>query len=323
MTSAVADAAADASPAEAGSTSSSFSSCAVEVPLLAAFNAAAHSGRATTLCKPRPADTSPSDVRSGLAAMSAGKRCGAQLTGADASLQGWLMSVQEQRLLRQGAEFDAALASYHAHSCEIEAACGRPDYILPIAPPRLAGFQARAAGVSTRWAFHGSAFENVWSILNTGLVNAAQIDPNLARTGSLFGKGIYLSIVPSYAFNFAKTSPPLANGHGRWSCLFLCEVAPGPLVSVGGVGAAADDAHSAATVPRADKDAFDVPEGVIIVEDSEAVVVRCALFFYRGSSSGEEGECSRWVQLAAAAAIVGIAFLPGLLKATFSQQRSW
>eukprot|EP00927_Polykrikos_kofoidii_P027261 TRINITY_DN24053_c0_g1_i2.p2 TRINITY_DN24053_c0_g1~~TRINITY_DN24053_c0_g1_i2.p2 ORF type:complete len:166 (-),score=9.58 TRINITY_DN24053_c0_g1_i2:118-615(-) len=151
------------------------------------------------------------------------------------------------------------------------------------------------------------AFENVWSILNFGLVNAAQISPDLARTGSLFGRGIYLSSDPGYAKTFAKTSPPLPGGLGRWNCLLLCEVAPGPLVTVGDNGSNVADV---ATATLAARDAHDVPAGVIVVEDSNSVVVRSALFWRRDSGEKEGGGiCSPAVQIAVAVLLVVAAVL--------------
>merc|ERR1712224_1097746 len=94
---------------------------------------------------------------------------------------------------------------------------------------------------------------------------------------SLFGKGIYLSLDPGYAATFVRPSPPLPHSLGRWRCLLICEVVPGPLVTIGGIGSQSDDSG------RAPKDAHDVPEGVIVVEDSDAVTVRFALFWHTPS----------------------------------------
>jgi hypothetical protein len=50
--------------------------------------------------------------------------------------------------------------------------------------------------------FHGTSFENIWSILHSGLLNLT--NTSLERTGAAFGSGIYLSTDLSVAFSFSK-----------------------------------------------------------------------------------------------------------------------
>merc|ERR1711862_305234 len=100
------------------------------------------------------------------------------------------------------------------------------------------GFQsARDRGTVPLWAFHGAPFENVWSILNFGFINAAQVSPQLGRHGhgrGLFGQGMYFSLEPALAASYVRPSVCLPPQLGRWRCLFVCQIAPGPLVSIGG-----------------------------------------------------------------------------------------
>merc|ERR1712107_916468 len=91
--------------------------------------------------------------------------------------------------------------------------------------------------------------------------------------------GIYLSKEPSYAANYAKPSAPLQGGLGRWSCLFLCEVAPGPLVTIGG---------------------------------EKCVIVRYAILYRRGAEE-TGGICSSTVQYT----VAGIAILAAIFARTY------
>lgn len=257
---------------------------------LAAFAAALHSYRVDSVCRPRPPGMSTEELRRGLGAAILPERDGQKFSPQSpaAAITAFLEEARQLRLAspRSGVSAlaaDAAKSSYDSRAQAILAGRGGPpDIVLHLAPPRAAAFAVRAAGNPTRLAFHGTQFENVWPVLNHGLINLAQVDPRLARTGSIYGKGIYLSTDICYASGFAKPSAALPHGLGSWSCVFLCEVAPGPMVTVGGAAETAQ-AQSNGLAPR---DAHNVPESVIVVEDSDAVVVRCALLYRHGGSSG-------------------------------------
>ncbi|CAE8631650.1 unnamed protein product [Polarella glacialis] len=266
--------------------------------LLAAFSAALASSRPSLLCKPRPPDFTLDDLRESLAELAAttptttttpattttttaattaaavaallqdcGKRC--SLPGLGFEDPGWTAAVQRV------SEVPWAGLIH-----------GEPAVLLHF--PARAAFEARAEGRETLWAFHGTPFENVWSLLNFGFVNAAQVTPGLGRTGadrSAFGRGIYLSTDPALAATYARASKPLPGNLGCWICLLVCQVAKGPMVTVGGQGAAPADQHGFA--PR--DAAHELPQDYIVVEDTDSVSIRGMLFWRRPGTAKEEG----------------------------------
>ncbi len=67
-----------------------------------------------------------------------------------------------------------------------------PTAILRRLPDSNAAAGAAAAFAQPVVAFHGTCFENVHSILNTGLVNVSATRATMQRNGAIFGAGIYL-----------------------------------------------------------------------------------------------------------------------------------
>jgi len=251
--------------------------CPESEAILCAFAAALTSYKVDTVCRPRPPGIGIEDLRQGVHEILSGLGASAQAT----SVAGFLDERYQQRIAT-GESLQYARAAYEARALEISAKWrGTPHIVLHIAPPQ----RCEEASSPTVWAYHGTKFENFWSILNCGLINAAQVDRRLALTGSLFGRGIYLSRDPSYAGQFARMSSPLPGLLGRWSCLLLCEVTPGPMVTIGPDTGVIDRVGeisqcpqpSETTYARAKKDAHSVPDGVIVVEDSAAVVIRSAI----------------------------------------------
>eukprot|EP01112_Ceratiomyxa_fruticulosa_P015794 TRINITY_DN469_c0_g1_i9.p1 TRINITY_DN469_c0_g1~~TRINITY_DN469_c0_g1_i9.p1 ORF type:complete len:333 (+),score=33.86 TRINITY_DN469_c0_g1_i9:134-1132(+) len=78
-------------------------------------------------------------------------------------------------------------------------------------------------------AFHGSQFENFWSILNKGL------QVRFSKETSIFGDGIYLSDDPLVAHNFVQSNKVWENSAlgGRLGCVCGCEVLSHPDVRKG------------------------------------------------------------------------------------------
>lgn len=68
---------------------------------------------------------------------------------------------------------------------------------------RLIHSSKNTGTLSQKLGFHGTSFENIWSILHTGLLNLSQTA--LERTGAAFGSGIYLSTDLAVAFSFSKS----------------------------------------------------------------------------------------------------------------------
>eukprot|EP00440_Ansanella_granifera_P046997 gb/GFBE01050894.1/.p1 GENE.gb/GFBE01050894.1/~~gb/GFBE01050894.1/.p1 ORF type:complete len:320 (+),score=40.87 gb/GFBE01050894.1/:1-960(+) len=255
--------------------------------LLSAFVASLYSSKASLLCKPRPRDLDIDDLRLGAAELAStdAAPCAAsnkQLSPAGIAISE-ILAKRRERFLNSG----ALVADSNWKDCNRILAetpwsvvMGRePDVVLCNTGKGAA--ETRGSGHPPLFAFHGTAFENVWSILSCGFVNAAQVNESLGRHGharSLYGKGIYLSLEPGYAAGFVRPSAPLPQSLGRWRCLLLCEVAPGPRVTVGGASSVAVRPEGSGGV--ASNDAHDVPEGVVVVEDSDSVSVRCALFWH-------------------------------------------
>eukprot|EP00249_Psilotum_nudum_P009412 c21919_g1_i1 orf=44-751(-) len=79
-------------------------------------------------------------------------------------------------------------------------------------------------------AFHGTAAENMHSIVRCGLLNLS--NTNLQRNGAIFGGGIYLSTDPMVALGFSKASDGwhLSCFGQRIKYLLVCEVARGDKV---------------------------------------------------------------------------------------------
>ena len=97
----------------------------------------------------------------------------------------------------------------------------RPAAVLrlaPIPPPEVLAGQALA--------WHGTSFENLHSVLHTGLLNLS--GTRLERTGAAFGKGIYFSSEITVAYAFCPASAATAWGRGalgrRLRCLLVCGV---------------------------------------------------------------------------------------------------
>ncbi len=73
-------------------------------------------------------------------------------------------------------------------------------------------------------AFHGTSFENLYSILQNGLLNLT--GTLLQRTGANYGDGIYLSTNFDVAFHFSVPADAWSNSSlgNRLRCLLVCEV---------------------------------------------------------------------------------------------------
>jgi hypothetical protein len=127
--------------------------------------------------------------------------------------------------------------------------------------------------------FHGTSFENLWSILQAGLLNLS--GTRLERTGAVHGTGIYLSKDPGVAFSF---SAPAEAWHGsaigrKLRCLLVCGV------SDHGLGRKTDGSSSGGG---------GLPEKYIVIERSDLVKVHYVLLYadappvstsHRGSGS--------------------------------------
>ncbi|KAL4447186.1 hypothetical protein ABPG77_007219 [Micractinium sp. CCAP 211/92] len=134
----------------------------------------------------------------------------------------------------------------------------RPQAVLQLSavPPSLAAGDARARVM----AFHGTSMENVWSILNNGLLNAS--GTRLERTGAAFGKGIYFSTELPVAFSFCQPADGWVHSTlgRRLRCVLVCSIDREH----------AQGAHNSAAVP----------DRYIICERMDAVEIHF-LFLYR------------------------------------------
>merc|ERR1711957_885517 len=123
------------------------------------------------------------------------------------------------------------------------------------------------------------------------------VSPSLGRHGQgrgVFGQGIYFSSDPALAASYVRPGS-CPHGLGQWRCVLICQVTPGPLVSIGGQ----ENKQTSAG------EAHDVPDGYIIVEDSKSVVVRAAVF-WRNELSGNQGGVLQW--MFAALLVAAVAF---------------
>lgn len=252
-------------------------------PLLSVLVSSLHSSKATLLCKPRPQNFDVDDLRLGAACVATGSKPEIEHSPAAAAISELLEIRSQQYVPLQALATDSRWKACAKIVAETpwQAVMGRsPDVVLcNTSEKKTVG--TPHGDTQIIYAYHGTAFENVWSILSCGFVNAAQVSESLGRYGharSLYGKGIYLSLEPSYAASFVRPSPPLLHALGRWRCLFLCEVTPGPMVTVGGEGSF--EARSEESGGLATKDAHNVPEGVVVAENSESVRVCCALLWH-------------------------------------------
>lgn len=246
------------------STRTTFDGSREGLAILAFFSAAAYSSRALLLCKPRPSGVDIEDIRQSLADVVDGTPSGSSTSSA-------IVSLLRERIMQCILASNALEEHRWRHLIS-----GSPDLVLEVrtqTPAQAAAFNARTSTAATTWAFHGTPFENIWSLLSCGFVNAAQVTPGLARSGEgrgIFGQGIYLSTDFAYAATFARGCPQLPNSLGSWKAVLICEVAPGPLVTIGG-------RQDEVTAER--KEAHNVPEGVIVVEDSDAVAIRAVMLW--------------------------------------------
>ena len=80
---------------------------------------------------------------------------------------------------------------------------------------------------ATHRGYHGTAFENVYSILLNGLQNYSGTDR--MGTGDVFGNGIYFSCDPTVARSFSRPGQ-LIDGGGPVSAMFECLILKDPSV---------------------------------------------------------------------------------------------
>lgn len=269
------------------------------VAFLAAFAAALHAPRSELLCKPRPAGVSIERLRLGFGFFRASLAGDTpDLPGAD-TIAG-IAALMRERAARWTPSVQES--DIHAQLRQVIDVCGRPpDAVLHFPRGASRSFESlRDGGTRPLLVFHGTPFENVWSILNFGFINAAQVSPQLGRHGQArgaFGQGIYFSVEPGLAASYVRPSQPLPSDLGQWRCLLICEVAPGPMVTVGG---------QEQLCHVGGREALDVPDGYVVVEDSESVAVRAAVFWH---SEARGGACTgAWQLILAAILVIAIVF---------------
>ncbi|KAF5836454.1 hypothetical protein DUNSADRAFT_5901 [Dunaliella salina] len=120
-------------------------------------------------------------------------------------------------------------------------------------------------------AYHGTAMENLHSILNTGLINAS--GTRLQRTGAAFGDGIYLSTRHSVAYSFSRPSDSWKKSAlgTRMRCLLVCEVDMDKI----------DEASAAGLQGSQSKvdSSSDVPDDYLLVSRTDAIRLLHVLLF--------------------------------------------
>ena len=218
--------------------------------MLSAIHSAAASSRRAFLCRPFPAmfcsnqQCNYDDLTSALDAIGKSlKRSGSAVFGADQSG----VSAKQAAISLWTIELPCSDASHNA----LRVLDGVPtgsNIIPPICielgrhlPP---AFQTSGA---THRGYHGTAFENVYSILLNGLQNYSGTDR--MGTGDVFGNGIYLSGDPTVARSFSKPGQ-LIDGQGSVSAVFECLILKDPSVICSATGGSTPSSYF--VVPRED-----------------------------------------------------------------------
>jgi hypothetical protein len=196
--------------------------------MLSAIYSAATSSRRAFLCRPFPAMFSSNqqcnydDLTSALHAAGQVLRMSAFPTLEDAT-----MSFEQAAVSLWSIDIPCAAAAINTSRVLDGLAIG-PDAIPPICielgrhlPP---SFQISGA---TYRGYHGTSFENVYSILLNGLQNYSGTER--MGTGDNFGNGIYLSGDPGVARSFSKPGK-LIDGGGSVSVMFECLILKDPSV---------------------------------------------------------------------------------------------
>jgi hypothetical protein len=98
---------------------------------------------------------------------------------------------------------------------------------------------------ATHRGYHGTAFENVYSILMNGLQNYSGTER--MGTGDVFGNGIYLSCDPTVARSFSRPGQ-LLDGGGPVSAMFECLILKDPSVLCSATGGSTPSSYF--IVPR-------------------------------------------------------------------------
>lgn len=198
------------------------------VLMLSAIHAAATSSRRAFLCRPFPS------------MFSSNQQCNYDdLTAALDAVSKTILNSRSAVFDTSAIPFEQAaisLWSIDLPCCDVSLNSSRvldgmpigPNMIPPICielgrhlPP---AFQKSGA---THRGYHGTAFENVYSILLNGLQNYSGTDR--MGTGDVFGNGIYLSGDPMVARSFSRPGQ-LIDGGGPVSAVFECLIIKDPSV---------------------------------------------------------------------------------------------
>jgi hypothetical protein len=218
------------------------------IVMLSAIYSAAASSRRAFLCRPFPAmfcsnqQCNYDNLTSALDAIGKSlRRSGSVVLGAD---QGGV-SAMEAAMSLWMIDLPCSNASHNA-SRVLDGVPAGPNIIPPICielgrhlPP---AFQTSGA---THRGYHGTAFENVYSILLNGLQNYSGTDR--MGTGDVFGNGIYLSGDSSVARSFSKPGQ-LIDGGGSVSAVFECLILKDPSVICSATGGSTPSSYF--IVPR-------------------------------------------------------------------------
>ncbi|CAG9464304.1 unnamed protein product [Pedinophyceae sp. YPF-701] len=84
-----------------------------------------------------------------------------------------------------------------------------PDYVFALGQKGGAGPGPPATGESLSYAFHGTSFENLHSILAFGLIDTG--DARMMSTGQIFGRGVYMARDYETAFGFSAATDAWRN----------------------------------------------------------------------------------------------------------------
>lgn len=216
------------------------------VLMLSAIYAAATSSRRAFLCRPFPAMFSSDHQCNYDDLTSALKDVGQVLRRSSfSSLEAGGISFEQAAIALWSIDLPCAAAAIHS-SRVLDGLPTGPNIVPPIClqlnrhlPP---SFQISGA---THRGYHGTAFENVYSILLNGLQNYSGTER--MGTGDVFGNGIYLSGDPSVARSFSRPGQ-LIDGGGPVSVMFECLILKDPAVVCSATGGSTPSSYF--VVPR-------------------------------------------------------------------------
>ena len=148
-----------------------------------------------------------------------------------------------------------------------------PNYIFEIkySDEKNRKFESLKGENTISHAFHGSRFENFYSILNIGLLS------HFNKT-SAFGEGTYLSQEPSVSLHYSPSCKTWDNsGLGqRMSCMIVCEVILDPVHVI--IDKKKFDGVNKTKAEIALKNT-DIPEKYFIVQNNEYVRAKYVLLY--------------------------------------------